>query len=68
MPIDLGTSHSLRPCPDAAEFSLYAFLLQMLFHITMDYFRDHLDIAAAKREHSDCVKDGEAHRFVFGAV
>lgn len=40
----------------------------MLFYVAMDQLRDHLDIAAAKREHSNYVEDGEAHRLVFGAV
>ena len=68
MVVYLESLHSLRPRSLAADFSRLLFLLKMFFDITMDQLCDHRDIAAAEREHSNCVEDWEAHRFVFGAV
>jgi hypothetical protein len=68
MVLDPELSHTHPPRFDGAETSLRLFLTDMLFDVTMNEFRDHLDIAAAKGEHGDCVEDGEAHRLVFGAV
>lgn len=66
--VDIESLHPPRARSLATEVSFCFLLLHVLFDIAVDKFRDHLDITAAEREHSDCIEDGEAHRLVFGAV
>lgn len=68
MVVDLETPHSLRPGSVAAFFPLCLFLSDMLFHVTMNDFCKHLDIAAAEVVYADCLESREAHRLVFRAV
>jgi hypothetical protein len=68
MVLDLELFHALpfRFCP--ADFELCLLSLEMLFHITVNDSREHLDIAAAEVEHADMFVDWVAKSFVFGGV
>jgi hypothetical protein len=53
MVLDPEISHTRPPRFHAADFSLYPFLSDVLFHIAMDESREHLDVAAAEVVHAD---------------